>query len=107
MNQLKVESNNTSSLQQGTPTKLACFVKEKPKLRGKYIPGVYTGATYSPKSSPSTHNRKSDTKTETNELAELARLILSLSNPLTQEEDGREVQKGGDKYMGINVSTYG
>ena len=23
------------------------------------------------------------------------------------EGDGREVQKGGDKYMGINVSTYG
>ena len=76
MNQLKVESNNTSSLQQGTPTKLACLVKEKPKLRGKYIPGVYTGATDSPKSSPSTHNRKGDTKTQTNELAELAGLFL-------------------------------
>ena len=36
------------------------------------------------------------TQKQTNELAELARLILSLSNPLTQEEDGREVQKGGD-----------
>ena len=95
MNQLKVESNNTSSLQQGTPTKLACFVKEKPKLRGKYIPGVYTGATYSPKSSPSPITEKV-TQKQTNELAELARLILSLSNPLTQEEDGREVQKGGD-----------
>ena len=29
-----MKSNNNSPLQHGTPTKLACPVKEKPKLRG-------------------------------------------------------------------------
>ena len=41
----QVQSKNNSPLQQGTPTKLACPIKEKPKLRGEYVPGVHTRAT--------------------------------------------------------------
>ena len=36
----QVESNNNFPLQQGTPIKLTCPIKEKPKLWGKYVPGV-------------------------------------------------------------------
>ena len=46
MNQFRVESNNIFPFQQGTPTKLACPIKEKPKFRGEYAPSVHTRATY-------------------------------------------------------------
>ena len=41
----QVQSKYNSPLQQGTPTKLARPIKENPKLRGEYVPGVHTRAT--------------------------------------------------------------
>ena len=65
MNQFRVESNNIFPLQQGTPTKLACPIKEKYKWRvGRdgNVPSVHTGATYPPKLSPWAVNTKGYTK---------------------------------------------
>ena len=78
MNQIRVESNNTYPLQQGTPTILACPVKEEPTLRGKNVPGVHTGATYPPKLSLSVHNTKGHTK-QVNQLNQLSIWVDKLS----------------------------
>ena len=37
----KVVSRNTSPLQKGTPTKLVCPIKKKPKMRGKCSRGAH------------------------------------------------------------------
>ena len=62
MNQFRVEFNNTSLLQRGTPTKLACFTKERPRLRGGNVPDVHTRATYPPKGTPLALNTKGHMK---------------------------------------------
>ena len=58
----------------GYPTKLACPVKEKPRLRGKNVPGVHTGATYPSKSSLSALNTKRHTK-QVNRLNQLSNWV--------------------------------
>ena len=52
----QVQSNNNSPSQQGTQIKLACSLKEKPTLEGKYVPSVNTAVTNPTKSSLSTDN---------------------------------------------------
>ena len=63
MNQFREESNKTSSLQMGTPTKLACPVKKSPDWGEKNVPDVYTGATYPPEPSPQALNREGPEQT--------------------------------------------
>ena len=61
MNQFRVGCNNTSPLQIGIPS-IFCAVKEKPRLRGKNVPSVYNGVTYTPKLSPSALHTKGHSK---------------------------------------------
>ena len=52
----QVQCNNNSPSQQGTPIKLACSLKEKPTVKGKYVPSMQTAVTYPTKLSLSMGN---------------------------------------------------
>ena len=60
MNQGRVQQHLPSA--NGYLTKLANPVEEKLRLRRKHIPGVHTGTTYPPKSSPYALNTNGHTK---------------------------------------------